>query len=225
MSGQAMSGQAMIRRLSGSQGPSRRACVAGLAGLGFGALASCGTSDPPPPEVFYRLGDPAPVTPLAGGPIPGIVDVAQVRTAGVVGGRALLYRSGPAQVAAYHYHVWQEPPGVMLQRALAAALRAAAAFETVATPEMRLDRQYELRGDLLRLEHVPDGADAAAAVEIEIALRRVRGNAQLLQKTYRAEERAGGGAVAAAIPAFTRAVDRICAALLADLAGLPRTAA
>ena len=197
----------------------RRLFVTGVA-----ALAAC-SSDPPPPEVFYRLGAPAPVQPLAGGPIPGILDVSQVRTRGAVGGRAMLYRNAPDQVIAYHYHAWQEPVGVMLQRALVDALRAARAFETIATPEMRLDRDYELMGDLRLLEHVLSGASSSVVIEIEITLRRIRGNRQLLMKTYRAEEPVSGTAVAGAVPAFTRAVDRITAGLLADIAALPRDAA
>jgi len=195
----------------------RRLVVAGLAAC---ALAAC-AGDPPPPETFYRLGAPAAVQPLAGGPIKGIVDVSQVRTQGVVGGRAILYRSAPDQVIAYHYHAWQEPTGVMMQRALLDALRAAHAFETVATPEMRLDRNFELQGDLLRLEHVLSGGGGSVVVEIEITLRRIAGNQSLLMKTYRAEEPAGT-TVASTIPAFTRAVDKITAGLLADLAALPK---
>ncbi|MCC6914855.1 MAG: membrane integrity-associated transporter subunit PqiC [Rhodospirillaceae bacterium] len=191
-----------------------------LAGLAAGALAAC-AGDPPPPETFYRLGTPAPVQALAGGPIKGIVDVSQVRTQGVVGGRAILYRSAPDQVIAYHYHAWQEPTGVMMQRALLDALRAAQAFETVATPEMRLERNFELQGDLLTLEHVLAGAGGRVVVEIEITLRRIAGNQPLLMKTYRAEEPAGA-TVASTIPAFTRAVDKITAGLLADLAALPK---
>lgn len=192
-----------------------------VAGLGASVLGAC-AADPPPTEVFYRLGEPAPVQALAGGPIRGIVDVAQVRTQGVVGGRAILYRNAPDQVIAYHYHAWQEPTGVMMQRALLDALRSAQAFETVATPEMRLDRTFELMGDLLLLEHVLAGG-GNVVVEIEISLRRIAGNRQLLAKTYRAEEPAGA-AVTSAIPAFTRAVGKITAALLADLAALPKQA-
>jgi ABC-type uncharacterized transport system auxiliary subunit len=194
----------------------RRLFVAG----GLAALSAC-AADPPPPEAFYRLGTPAPVQALAGGPIRGIVDVPQVRTQGVVGGRAILYRNAPDQVIAYHYHAWQEPTGVMMQRALLDALRAAQAFETVATPEMRLDRNYELMGDLLMLEHVLAGGNVV--VEMEISLRKITGNQQLLSKTYRAEE-AAGATVASAIPAFSRAVDKITAALLTDLAALPKQA-
>lgn len=194
----------------------RRVFVVGLA-----ALAAC-SSDPPPPEVFYRLGAAAPVQAMPGGPIRGIVDVSQVRTHGAVGGRAILYRSAPDQVIAYHYHAWQEPSGIMLQRALVDALRNAQAFETVATPEMRLDRNYELTGDLRLLEHVLSGANSSVVVEMEITLRRISGNQQLLAKTYRGEEAVSGTTVAAAIPAFTRALDKITAGLLADLAALQK---
>lgn len=195
-----------------------------VAGLGAGVLAACAGGDPPPMEAFYRLGTPAPVQPLANGPISGIVDVPPVRTMGVVGDRAILYRNGSGPLAAYAYHTWQEPPGVMIQRALIDALRAAQVFETVATPAMRLDRTHELLGDLRRLEHVVSGGGASVLLELEVSLRQVRGNAQVLAKTYRVEQAAAGTSVVAATAAFTQAMDSVTASLLADLASLPKAA-
>lgn len=195
-----------------------------VAGLGAGALAACAGGDPPPMEAFYRLGAPAPVQPLASGTIPGIVDVPPVRTMGVIGDRSILYRNGSGPLATYAYHTWQEPTGVMIQRALVDALRAAQAFDAVATPEMRLDRTHELLGDLRRLEHVVAGGGASVLLEMEVSLRRVRGNAQLLLKTYRVEQAASGTSVTAAVAAFTQAMDSVTASLLTDLAGLPKAA-
>ena len=60
--------------------------------------------------------------------------------------------------------------------------------------------------------------------DIVVTLRRIAGNRQLLAKTYRADEQVAGATVAAAIPAFTKAVDKIAAALLADMAALPKQA-
>ena len=113
---------------------------------------------------------------------------------------------------------------MMLQRSIIAALRAANAFETVATPEMRLDRQYELLGTLHQLEHVLGGS-ASAVLEVELGLRRVRGNEQVLLKTYRAEQPATDATVDGAIVAFTRALDTVCGQFLTDIAALPRTPA
>lgn len=210
-----------MNALVSHMGLDRRALLAGCAAAA--ALGACGGGGGPiPRETFYRLGEPAPLAPLSGGPILGAVDVPPLRNSGVAGERAILYRDGPRQVAQYNYHAWAEPPTVMIQRAVIAALRAANAFETVATPEMRLDRQYELMGDLRLLEHVLGGTGATAVVEVELGLRRVRSNAQLLLKTYRGEEAAADAGVPAGIAAFTRAVDKICAALVTDLAALPK---
>jgi ABC-type uncharacterized transport system auxiliary subunit len=183
-------------------------------------LGAC-SSDPVPRDTFYRLGAPAAVTPRQGGPIMGAIEVPPFRAAGIINERAILYRDGPRQLAQYTYHDWMESPAVMIQRALVGVLRQAQAFGAVNLPEMRLDRDFELMGDLRQWEHVRTPGQNAVAIQIDISIRRVRDNAQVLQKTYRANEAAQGDSVDAAVAAFTRGMDGIYAALLADLAAVP----
>lgn len=184
------------------------------------ALAGCG-SDPVPRDTFYRLGAPAPVAARAGGPIAGAIEVPPLRAAGIVNERAILYRDGPSTLAQYSYRDWVEAPALMLQRSLVEILRQAQAFESVVTPDMRLDRDYELRGELRQWEHVRIGGQSAVAIEIEISIRRVADNAQVLLKTYKASEAAQGATVDAAVAAFTRGMNGIYTALLTDLAAVP----
>lgn len=112
----------------------------------------------------------------------------------------------------------------MLQRVFAGALRTAQAFTAVATPDMRLDRNYELTGNILEWEHVlPQGGNGpAVAISLELGLRRIAGNQQVLVKTYRVIEPAVGESVDAAAVAFTSGLDKIIGQLLADLAALPK---
>jgi ABC-type uncharacterized transport system auxiliary subunit len=184
------------------------------------ALAAC-SSDPVPRDTFYRLGAPAPVPARAGGPIRGTIEVPAFRAAGIVNERAILYRDGPSQLAQYSYHDWVEAPGVMVQRALVDVLRQSQAFENVVTPDMRLDRDYELRGDIRQWEHVRGEGQNAVAIDIELSIRRVSDNMQVLLKTYKANEAAEGDTVGAAVAAFTRGMDGIYTAFLTDLAAVP----
>ena len=191
------------------------------------ALAACG-SDPVPRDSFYRLGAAAAQQPRAGGPIHGVLEIPPFRAAGIVNERAILYRDGPRQLAQYSYNSWVEPPALMLQRSLIGVLRQSQAFDQVISPEMRLDRDFELLGDLRQWEHVRSdaqgGGQNAAAIEVEVSMRRVRDNSQLLLKTYRATEAAQGEGVDAAVAAFTRGMDSIYTALLTDLAAIPADA-
>ncbi len=186
-------------------------------------LSACG-SDPVPRDTFYRLGAAAAPAARAGGPIHGVLEVPPLRASGIVNERAILYRDGPRQLAQYSYNSWVEPPALLLQRALIGVLRQAQAFDQVVSPDMRLDRDFELHGDLRQWEHVRGEGQNAAAIEIEIAIRRVRNNSQLLLKTYRATEAAQGEGVDAAVAAFTRGMDSIYSALLTDLAAIPAEA-
>jgi len=201
----------------------RRQWLAGSTALALGgsaaALSGC-SSDPVPKDSYYRLERAAEVTPLTGGPIKGTIDVPPFRAEGMLNERALIYREG-ASLTQYSYHSWLEPPSIMLQRAFIDALRAAQAFTMVASPEMRLDRDYELRGSVRQLEQVIGGG---VVIALDISLRRVRGDREMLLKTYRAEEQSGGDAVDAAIGAFSRALDRVIAQFLGDVASLPKDA-
>jgi ABC-type uncharacterized transport system auxiliary subunit len=196
----------------------RRQWLAGSAGLVAGsALSGCG-SEPVPRDSYYRLDRTADVTPLAGGPIAGTVEVAPFRAEGILNDSALLYREGQA-LSQYSYHFWLEPPTAMLSRAFVDALRAAQAFTTVATPEMRLDRDYELIGSLRALEQV---IGTGVVLALDLSLRRVRDNRELLLKSYRAEERTESDSPEAAVSAFSRALDRVIAQFLGDLAQVPK---
>ena len=194
---------------------SRRRAVAVLA---MGALAAC-SSDPVPRDVFYRLGAPATAPARAGGPIAGTLEVAPLRSAGIVNERAILYREGATQLLQYSYHSWVEPPTAMLQRSLIEVLRTAQAFQNVVSPDMRLDRDYEIRGELKQWEQVR--ATNTVAIDMEFTLRRVRDNQLLLLKSYRSDMPAAGEGIEAVTAAFTRGTDAIFAQMLADLAALP----
>ena len=213
----------MIRQEKGYPAMTRRGWM--TAGLSAAVLALAGCSSTPVQrDTFYRLENPTLSTTRAGGPIRGVVDVPPLRASGLTNERAILYRDGPRQLAQYSYHAWLEPPALMLQHGLIRVLRQAQAFDTVTSPELRVDRDYELLGNIRSWEHVRMGSQGTAAIEIDISLRRVRGNQQILQKTYKANEAVAGDGVDGAVVGFTRGMDSIYAALLADLAALPQEA-
>ncbi len=186
------------------------------------ALSAC-SSGAVPRETFYRLGAPAAPQPMAGGPIKGTVEVPPFRAQGIVNERAVLYRESARELAQYNYHAWIEPASMMVQRAVIEALRTARAFTAVASPEMRQNRDYELLGDVREWEHVlPQAGGPAAAIAVDISLRRIADNREVILRSYKLTEPAAGETVDAAVQAFTTGLDKIIAQVLGDLAGLPK---
>lgn len=185
--------------------------------LGTLALSAC-VGGSPPRDTYYRLGEIDLPLPMPGGPIEGVLDVPPFRAAGIINERALLFRDGPSQLSQYSYHHWFEPTGALLQRVTIDTLRRAQAFDAVTSPELRLDRDFELLGNIRRFEHVP--AESSVVVEIEVSLRQVRGNHALILKTYIAEAPVAGSGVPAAVAAFTAALESVFGDLLNDIAAL-----
>lgn len=187
------------------------------------ALSAC-SSGAVPRDTFYRLGALAAPQALVGGPIKGTVEIPPFRAQGIVNERAVLYRESARELAQYNYHTWIEPASQMASRAFIEALRAAQAFTAVASPEMRQNRDYELLGDVREWEHVlPQAGGPAAAIAIDISLRRTGDNREMIVKSYRVNEPVAGDTIDAVVQGFTTGLDKIIAQVLGDLAQLPKT--
>jgi cholesterol transport system auxiliary component len=195
----------------------RRSLLVSAAAAALGACAAA----PVPTDTYYRLAPIVVAAPRAGGPLKGIAEVAPVRGEGVVNARALLFRKSAAELQQYSYHFWADTPAAMLQRGLIDALRAAQAFDTVAAPEMRLNRDYEIMGTLRRLEHDLSDGDARAVLEVELGLRRVGDNTVMLLKTYAAELPVTGSGVPSVVAGLSAAFGDIVNRFVADLGRIP----
>jgi ABC-type uncharacterized transport system auxiliary subunit len=181
-------------RISTMRLPQTLTRIAFLAVMGL-AVASCGGA-PVPRDTYYRLAA-ADISARTGGPLHGAVEIYPFRAEGMINNRGILFRSGPSGIEAYSYHFWWQQPGTLLQESLIDALRSAHAFDSVAGPEMRLARDYEIIGRVRRFEQ----SGAAVDVEVELSLRSGRGGAPLLLKTYTEEVAAADESVPAAVAA------------------------
>ena len=191
---------------------SRRALLTSSAAL---ALTACAAA-PVPVDTYYRL------EPLSAAAVTatlkGTVEVAPLRGEGVVNGRALLYRKSATELQQYSYHFWADTPATMLQRSLVDMLRATKAFDAVVTPDMRLDRAYEIIGTVRKLENDQSRGGSRAVMEIELGVRKVAGNTVLLLKVYSAEAPVSGAGMPAVITALSAAQAQIYSQFLADFA-------
>jgi ABC-type uncharacterized transport system auxiliary subunit len=183
-------------------------------------LAAC-SSDPVPTDTYYRLEPTAAPAPRAGGPLPGLAEVAPLRGEGIVNGRAILFRRSATELQPYSYHFWADTPASMLQRQLIDTLRAAKVFENAALPEMRLNRDYEVVGTLRKLEI--DATKKRAIVEIELGVRKARGGQVLLLKVYSADVASSGDDVPAGVNGLSTGLAQIFAEFISDLGRLPQT--
>lgn len=184
-----------------------------------GILLTACSSPPVPTDTFYNLTSGQARVAPASESLGGILEVPRFRAEGVVNERAIVYRSSATEQRQYNYHYWAEPPAVMVQRSFIDALRRAQTFESVASPEMRADRDYELIGTLRRLEHITSSGAPKIAIELDVGLRRVRGNETLLMKTYSGERTAGRG-VAGAVESISATLDQLIGEVIADISAL-----
>jgi uncharacterized lipoprotein YmbA len=184
------------------------------------ALTVAGCSSAPVPEVrYYRMPDVAPVAARAAPvfDVPLVVDA--LLADGLHAQQAMLYQTTPGgAVRTYHYQLWNDPPGRLLQRRLVRQLRAARIAPVIADRlPSRID-QVRITGLVERFERVRTDAGWAAAVRLE--LRADAGDAQLpvVIGTYEAEVDADGETMQATVRAFAAATDEVFARFIDELA-------
>ena len=180
------------------------------------ALGGCfgGGSGPAPVEHFYRLPPPAPAAPRARPLLAGVLVVETPRAAGLLRGRPLVYADAarPLELRQYRYHLWSEPPALLLGRHLRAALAARGI-----APEVRPAGPGALRvsGRLLALHRLQGASPPRAVLELE--LWAGRGGRELLRRRYRETAAARGTGIHATVAAMGRAADAVWARFIGDL--------
>jgi len=181
-------------------------------------LAGC-LSRPAPPDRWWRLELAAPAA-LAAPALPGVLEVDRLRADGVAQGTALVWRRDAAapEVHTRRYDRWVDSPTLLLQRQLAAGLRAAGLAREVVTPELRIAADHRLGGNLVRLEELRGPGAPRVAVEIEIAITDERRSRVALQATYLEEREIQGEGVEDVVLAYDAALSAILARLVVDAA-------
>jgi ABC-type uncharacterized transport system auxiliary subunit len=181
--------------------------------LGAGLFACA--SGPAPRDHFYRIE----IAPPAAGDrqLPGTLEVERFTSDDTLRERALLKSApGSPEVTPYSYHRWVDSPTLLLQRALADYLRAAAVAERVVTPDAGATEDWQVNGYLRRLDSVVDAAPRVQ-VEIELRMRHHAGEDLIEQKIYSAEQAADDASPEAAARAISLAVGKVFAEFTGDL--------
>jgi len=137
---------------------------------------------------------------------------------GLTATRPIVYSEGdtPTQVREYHYHMWTEPPVVMLRDQLVDYLRKAGVADRIVTPELRGNARYALIGKIKRLEKVV-GSRPSAVLELELGLLEDRTGKLIFLDSYRVEQTATSDSVGDAVIALNQSLSEILARFVADL--------
>lgn len=186
----------------------RTGLIAALALL----LSACGGAVSVPEFNYYRLGPRVQIERAAGPVTPMAIVVDSVVGEGVHGEQPLAYSTDPAglRLRQYHYHLWSDPPGRLLQRRLIATLREAGLSHLVTDRLAGERRVLRVRGLLEAFERVR-GTDEQWRVRVSLQLRVDSPDSlePLLLVPYSMEKLAESGSIQASVRAFAAAVDEI----------------
>lgn len=148
--------------------------------------------------------------------IPIIVD--SLIANGVYNEQAILYVMKPGgSIKAYHYQLWDEPPGQLLQRRLVDTLRTKNASQLVTDRLPSSIDSLRISGRIERFERVKTKAGWIASVRLELRVERGAQNAPLIVSNYDAQVPAAGDTMQDTVRAFAAAIDQTLDALWSDL--------
>lgn len=152
--------------------------------------------------------------------IPIIVD--SLIADGVYNEQAVLYVMKPGgSIKAYHYQLWDEPTGQLLQRRLIDTLRTKNASQLVTDRLPPSIDSLRISGRVERFERVKTEAGWVANIRLELRVERGAQNTPLIVSEYGAEVSAAGNTMQATVRAFANAIDQTFDALWTDLERLP----
>jgi cholesterol transport system auxiliary component len=195
------------------------------------ALTACGTTDPLPDYRYFRLpkaslsGANAAVNPI----FTETIEVQAFRADGVFGERPIVYSlsAEPERLLQYHYQLWTDPPGLILQRRFVDLMQLHQLSPMVSARTSPRAEPMVISGHIERLERVKPTLMTEpwqVVVSLRLRLERHRGTQPVLERNYEERRDAAGDDIHASVLAFGAAVDAIAARWAADLALANRAA-
>jgi uncharacterized lipoprotein YmbA len=196
-----------------------------IAGAGL-LLVACSSPGLMPDYRYFRLADP--VLPAAQAPIfdlPLVVE--RFRGSGVHGERSILYSidGSEMKLAQYHYQLWDDPPPQLVQKFVAAHLRAAHIAPLVTERLSPREPALRLTAIIENLERVKHGDGYRVVVGLSIRLEKDGVALPLLERTYKEQAEASSDTLEASVVEMTHVLDMIAGKLTADLRTLPTAVA
>ncbi|SDD34083.1 ABC-type transport auxiliary lipoprotein family protein [Aquimonas voraii] len=183
------------------------------------ALTGCASAPGIPETTWHRL--PASERAAAFTQVSALPLVVQrLEADGLHADQALLYALDPQgqRLRAYHYNLWVDPPGYLLQRRLIQQLQAAGAADRVTDQLPAGQRGLWIGGRIERFERAPtEDAGYEARVTFRLRANPRDGRLPLVEGVYAAAVRAENDSLAASVMALGQATDQALGHFLRDL--------
>ena len=183
------------------------------------AMYGCGTV-PLPDYRYYRPKDINMPVALAHPVIDGVLQIEGFRADGMFGERPIAYsdESEPQKLLQYHYQLWTDPPGAILQRRFIDVLTAMNVAASVTARASVRAEPYKLSGTIERLERVKQlSGNWEVVVKLRIRVESPRGTLPILEHTYERKAAATGDSISESIELLGHAVDDIAESVARDL--------
>ena len=183
------------------------------------ALSGCGTV-PLPDYRYYRPKDISAPLALTRPAIKGVLQVDGFRADGVFGERPIAYSAEvePQRLLQYHYQLWTDPPGAILQRRFIDVLTAMKVAPSVTARASVRAEPFKLTGFIERLERVKRVSGSwEVVVKLRIRVESPRGSLPLLEQIYERKSAAAGDGISECVELIGRAVDDIAENVARDL--------
>ena len=187
-------------------------------------LTSC-RAPPVPDEAYYRM--PAVAVDAAAASEPDTdwlpIAIDPLRANGVYNDQSILYALEPeGSIKAYHYQLWDEAPGVLLQRRLIESLRARRAAKLITDRLPMTLKALRIGGTIERFERVKTDSGWMVRVRLEIRVERDNVSAPLLLNQYGADVPAENDTIQASVRAFAKAIDQSYSAFWSEFSAIER---
>ena len=182
-------------------------------------LNGCGTV-PLPDYRYYRPKDINPPVALTRPAIESVLQVDGFRADGVFGERPIAYsaEAEPQRLLQYHYQLWTDPPGAILQRRFIDVLAAMKVASSVTARASLRAEPYKLSGFIERLERVKRASGSwEVVVKLRIRVESPRGTLPLLEQIYERKSAASGDSISESVELLGSAVDDIAESVARDL--------
>lgn len=183
------------------------------------AFAGCVQLTRPAPHVqTYALYYAAPAP--TGKHLPVTLHVGPFGVAALYDRENIVYRETPVTTGTYFYHRWAANPGHMIADLLARDLADSEVYTAVYRTPALGGADYDVTGEVERLEEAPAAQGCVAALRLRITVARARskaGNAVIGQRAFAAEEPCTSADVPTVVEAMSRALATVSAEIDAEL--------
>lgn len=179
-------------------------------------ISACSTQPPVPVNRYYHFPAPVVTTPTRSKPVYKNILLRRPVVRGIYNERAILnvLASRPLEINRYHYHLWSEPPAMLVHDSLALFLRASGIAAEVYKRASGTTPEVMISSRILRFEQIKMVSEHDALIRIEFSVR-INGKTKLLE--YEAKVKAKSSDMHAQVKAFGGAMDEISAKLVKAL--------